>query len=635
MTQDRSYHVAVRTASAAPGTASSASWKPRQSSRPRSGEIVDWPVQGIPHGQGIPHRKRPAPGEADSQATTLYEEDLAMERAKHYTVAEREDRSSGMESREPTEPGNVQKIPAAIDDVPDVSEVPNWPSWDAHSDIEDGIDVQQATHYQAWNYPPVSPAHFPSGDDSVTSDEGSVFSVVSLASSASDISKGSGYSAVQIATATRELLSIFQDDELMQPMYTAAIYGSIGPQKFRNKFRRLLKVFSENLKDEAQDRLDFLAARLVALKARDIADAIVERYQLSHAPMLDAEEERESTLSKSDDQDPSDDDEQQETCIDETIFGELTNVRGFLVQSKAFEMLRTNMQQFVSLRKAQPRTLFRQTNHTDPESPISNHDSPTDHVSDVETFQKRLDELDESLSQPTKSSGLRYQKPGRSLSDGLDAEIHAAVVNVNQDCISVLESDQPLRQLHVYTMTVLGAERFIIEYSDMLRRYYTDSTDKPDIDLRRITDSNAQFISNWNLVAANVAQYLRNTGDSAADFVYETVDLDLNTSYSSVKRTKYCTVDVRNVYGYVSSLDILRRDLTLSVLRGPLRDIVSSVPGSHMAISSVNDTSFINKWKALLEDHTKAEWDWWPLAPRVPDVKPGGFRLQWKVRVLQ
>jgi hypothetical protein len=172
-----------------------------------------------------------------------------------------------------------------------------------------------------------------------------VFSVASLASSASDISKGSGYSAVQIAKATQELLSIFQDDEVMQAMYTAAIYGLIGPQKFRNKFRRLLKVFSDNLKDEAQDRLDFLAARLVALKARDIADAIVERYQLSHAPILDAEEEGEGTLSKADDtnlsdeealtkpddQDLSDDDEQEETCVDETIFEELTNVRGFLV----------------------------------------------------------------------------------------------------------------------------------------------------------------------------------------------------------------------------------------------------------------------------------------------------------------
>jgi hypothetical protein len=92
-------------------------------------------------------------------------------------------------------------------------------------------------------------------------------------------------------------------------------------------------------------------------------------------------------------------------------------------------------------------------------------------------------------------------------------------------------------------------------------------------------------------VAADVAQYLRNTGDSVADFVYRTADLDMNTSYNNFIRTKYCTVDGRVVHDYLPSLEILRRDLTLSVLRGPLRDIVSSIPGSRMMISSVNDTS--------------------------------------------
>jgi hypothetical protein len=638
VSMDRSYYLAPR-------TASSASPRPTQSPGPRFGEIVDWPVQGMPH------QKRPDSEEADSQATTLFETDVAKQPvgAKHYTVEVREDRKSDIECRERTEPENVQGTPAAIDEVPDVSEVPDRPSWNADSEIEDDIGAQQATQYQAWDYRNLSQAQYHSDNDSVSSDESSVFSVASLASSASDISKGSGYSAVQIAKATQELLSIFQDDEVMQAMYTAAIYGLIGPQKFRNKFRRLLKVFSDNLKDEAQDRLDFLAARLVALKARDIADAIVERYQLSHAPILDAEEEGEGTLSKADDtnlsdeealtkpddQDLSDDDEQEETCVDETIFEELTNVRGFLVQSRAFEMLRTNMQQFLSLRKAQPRSWFGQTNQTDPESPASDRDSQTDYVSDVGTFQIRLDEPDERLSQPTKPFDLRYQKAGRSLSYAVDAQIHAAEVNVNQDCISMLERDQPLRQLHLYTVTVLGDERFIIEYADMLRRYYTDPTDKPDNDVRRITNSNAQLVSNWKLVAADVAQYLRNTGDSVADFVYRTADLDMNTSYNNFIRTKNCTVDGRAVHDYLPSLEILRRDLTLSVLRGPLRDIVLSIPGSRMTISSVNDTSFLNKWKALLEDHTKAEWDWWPLAPRIPDVKPGDFRLQWKVRVLQ
>jgi hypothetical protein len=98
----------------------------------------------------MPHQKRPASEEADIQATTLLETDVAKQRvgAKYYTVEVREDRKSGMESRELTGPGDIQKIPAAIDDVLDVSEVPNRPSWNADSDVEDDIGAQQATHYQ-------------------------------------------------------------------------------------------------------------------------------------------------------------------------------------------------------------------------------------------------------------------------------------------------------------------------------------------------------------------------------------------------------------------------------------------------------------------------------------------------------
>jgi hypothetical protein len=127
----------------------------------------------------------------------------------------------------------------------------------------------------------------------------------------------------------------------------------------------------------------------------------------------------------------------------------------------------------------------------------------------------------------------------------------------------MLERDQPLRQLHFYTMTVSGDERFVIQYSDMLRSYYNDPTDKPDIDVRRITDSNAPLVSNWKLVAADVAQYLRNTGDSVPDFVYKTADLDMNTSCNNLIQTKYCTVDGMVAHNYLPSLEILRTCLVM------------------------------------------------------------------------
>ncbi|KAH8727556.1 hypothetical protein GQ44DRAFT_703430 [Phaeosphaeriaceae sp. PMI808] len=48
-----------------------------------------------------------------------------------------------------------------------------------------------------------------------------------------------------------------------------------------------------------------------------------------------------------------------------------------------------------------------------------------------------------------------------------------------------------------------------------------------------------------------------------------------------------------------------------------------------LSISSLNNESTINRCKGFLEDYTRLEWDWWPLAPRVPNVKAGQFRLEW------
>lgn len=53
-----------------------------------------------------------------------------------------------------------------------------------------------------------------------------------------------------------------------------------------------------------------------------------------------------------------------------------------------------------------------------------------------------------------------------------------------------------------------------------------------------------------------------------------------------------------------------------------------------MELSRVNDMSFVNRTKAFLEDYTMAEWDWWPLTSRLPDVAHNERRLEWKVRFL-
>jgi hypothetical protein len=72
-------------------------------------------------------------------------------------------------------------------------------------------------------------------------------------------------------------------------------------------------------------------------------------------------------------------------------------------------------------------------------------------------------------------------------------------------------------------------------------------------------------------------------------------------------------------------------DIRLLILPGPLREIFESTPKDSIQISSENDTSWVNRLKAFLEDYTGLEWDWWPLIPRVPDLQTGRKRLQWKV----
>jgi hypothetical protein len=135
-------------------------------------------------------------------------------------------------------------IPKGLSCIDQDSESPFTCTTDTED--EDKPGTRKATS----DMPPYNKGRFANSnhedDVSVTlSDDDSIFSVPSLASSASEMLKGSGYLATQIAIATKEVLSIFRDDGILQPLYTTAIYSPIGPRKFGNTSRRLLKSFSK------------------------------------------------------------------------------------------------------------------------------------------------------------------------------------------------------------------------------------------------------------------------------------------------------------------------------------------------------------------------------------------------------
>jgi hypothetical protein len=468
------------------------------------------------------------------------------------------------------------------------SSLPKPASMDTDSDLPDAdaeelVNFQEATQHLDTT-DSSNPVDYDLRDELsvASSEEGSVFSISSLASSATDLWKGSGYSAVQIATATRALLSIFRDDEFLQPLYTIAIHGAIGPRKFANTFRRLLKAFAERLKDEAQDRLDFLAALLVALKAREISEAILELYQLGKAPELDADEKRGDGAPEREDQDSSDEDEQ-ETNVDETIFEELTNVREFLVQSAAFKLLQTDLQRFVLSKRQSKKQSKKPSNEREDEMALEGKADPINHIIAWDTLT--------SFRVPSMES------------------------TVEDDCLEILKHDRPLLQLHLHALDILGRNRFVIEYSKLLLCYYGNNR-----------HCGALLIDRWIPVASNILLYLR-IADANESY---RKNQSSNAKVDTILFLDSWSEEERHLDS-PTTLHSLGADLAFSTLRRPLRELLTQIPKRLIALSSENDSSFLNRSKAFLEDYTMAEWDWWPLAPRVPDVTSGECRLQWKV----
>ena len=427
----------------------------------------------------------------------------------------------------------------------------------ADAGTEDNLGLEEATG-RTDTYGPGSPNEIDHGADVSVKPpgEGSVISVASIVSSATDLSRVSVYSAVQIATATREVLSVLRGDRVLLPLYTPAI--------FRYYFRGKLEAFADRLKDEARDRSDILAAFLVALKAREISEAILERYRLWKAPTLDTEEGKETTTLGKDDRNSSDEDEQEERNMDETILEELTNTREFLVQSAAFKLLRADMQSFTS----------------------------------------------------SKQPSIERQ---------VDVAVRSMESTVEYDCVGMLKEDLPLLQLHLHALLVLGKDRFLIEYSRLLCRYYGDTNMTTDSSVAGSArgDADAQPTTKWSLVASNILLHLETTDAKNSHWKDQNPDTKAETGFS-----------FRTWLTGITPLHLLSTELALLTLRRPLRELLAQIPGYLVELSSVNDVSFVNRTKAFIEDYTTAEWDWWPLAPRVPDIARGECRLQWKVRFL-
>ncbi|KAJ6266445.1 hypothetical protein PSV08DRAFT_230177 [Bipolaris maydis] len=199
---------------------------------------------------------------------------------------------------------------------------------------------------------------------SVISQTDSIWSSASLGSAATGISAASGYSAMEIETATNELLRIFLEHEHLTTLYETALKrNSIGPDRLQRNVRRLLKAFARDLQTTADTELKRLAARLVSIKATYVARSVIEKHQIlrflnvrGNPNPMDSYQKSGEGLGKEDDEDEkevedNDNDEYEgedpENHVDEDLIQDLSDFRHFLTDGEAFALFQRKLEAFV------------------------------------------------------------------------------------------------------------------------------------------------------------------------------------------------------------------------------------------------------------------------------------------------
>jgi hypothetical protein len=233
-------------------------------------------------------------------------------------------------------------------------------------------------------------------DRSSQSYANSMISTVSLASSATDLSKQSGYTPVQIAEATKELINILRDDEVLAPLYLHALADvNLGPQKLERNLREFFKNYARLLKNEAGDAREILASQLVLLKARYVARSITEKYNPKF--VIIHGNKHPDRLEVSSDEDT------EKPLLDHSEFGELALFRDFLIGSDSFTKLRAQIRSFVmpkSTHRGMVKTVVHQAEEDHPNAITS-----VEHV---------------ALDRDNTRLAVSYQKPLQFLKQAVD-----------------------------------------------------------------------------------------------------------------------------------------------------------------------------------------------------------------------
>ncbi|CAG7937924.1 unnamed protein product [Penicillium olsonii] len=226
----------------------------------------------------------------------------------------------------------------------------------AFHNIKDSLAVLQ-TRSKRQNTTTEANSEYQEEYQSDISNPPSVFSVQSLLSSA--LTTDTHFSANELSTALDELVGIFMDDIELAPLYSEAIVARrITLARFVRNFRRLLKGFAVDLKEESQEAVYIDLANFISSRAGLISDKMGRNLEQKFSQPgntsirlqdTQAKGEFQYSLDKELHNESSDDEDghEPERALDEKFAALVSHGRGFIEASTALHKLREGFKEFV------------------------------------------------------------------------------------------------------------------------------------------------------------------------------------------------------------------------------------------------------------------------------------------------
>jgi hypothetical protein len=184
----------------------------------------------------------------------------------------------------------------------------------------------------------------------------SVFSLATMPST--NLTTDTRLTADEMRTAIDELVCIFLEDTEIIYLFREAISKlHIASDRLNRNFRRLMKRFATNLKDEAQEAIDLDLANLILSRSSPIAEKIGSRFRQESSRLGAFPESLPEIFGSSgvvfrfaeDIRDVSSDEENdvEEPEIDDRFASLVSHGRSFIAESAAFQKLRLEFRNFL------------------------------------------------------------------------------------------------------------------------------------------------------------------------------------------------------------------------------------------------------------------------------------------------